>query len=375
MELSQKELQRVKVIENAVEGRLTVGQAGELLGLSGRQVKRLKAKYEPKGVDWEFLYDIFSMRQLSILLDGDQYGFGRNRHHPSSFFLFLLNPAGRGLHPLRSSMYIRRLISRVDIELGTRPSNHAIMHSKRIVVLAAVGLALSVVAMGQTCGVATATSANASNFNGTPIDGGNYIWFNANFKASGVPSTGATIYLTLSSISFTADQSYTVQVPNAQVVFDPNAVCASTTFDTATNTWKTTVPLSGTDDIFLSGVAFPVPSTFSNAGGLVKGPVVWQGTLGDNTSGITISWKWGAAVYTNFTSDYNLLSVKPAHSKVCAYNNGDQAGTPEGINPSTGRPFKDAVTGGARGGGGSNWTGSWSGTVNVTPSCPIILLQ
>jgi transposase len=52
MELSQKELQRVKVIENAVEGRLTVRQAGELLGLSARQVKRLKASYEPKGVDW-----------------------------------------------------------------------------------------------------------------------------------------------------------------------------------------------------------------------------------------------------------------------------------------------------------------------------------
>jgi predicted HTH domain antitoxin len=46
MDLSQKELQRVKVIENAVEGRLTVGQASELLGLSERQVKRLKAKYE-----------------------------------------------------------------------------------------------------------------------------------------------------------------------------------------------------------------------------------------------------------------------------------------------------------------------------------------
>jgi len=27
------------------------------------------------------------------------------------------------------------------------------------------------------------------------------------------------------------------------------------------------------------------------------------------------------------------------------------------------------VIGGARGGGGSNWTGSWSGTVNVTPVC------
>jgi transposase len=52
MELSQRELQRVKVIENAVEGRLTVREAGALLGLSERQVKRLKAKYEPPGVEW-----------------------------------------------------------------------------------------------------------------------------------------------------------------------------------------------------------------------------------------------------------------------------------------------------------------------------------
>ena len=52
IELSQRELQRLKVIENAVEGRLTVRQAAELLGLSERQVKRLKARYEPKGVEW-----------------------------------------------------------------------------------------------------------------------------------------------------------------------------------------------------------------------------------------------------------------------------------------------------------------------------------
>jgi hypothetical protein len=238
----------------------------------------------------------------------------------------------------------------------------------------AATLAAAAVAMAQSCPMATATSGNASNFNGTPINPGSYLWFNANFTASGVPSTGATIYLTLSSISFTADQTYTVPVPNAQVVFDPNAVCSSTTFDTSTNTWKTTVPVSGSDEIFLSGVTFPVPSSFANDGGRVTGSVVWQGTLGDNTGGgISISWKWGAAVYSAFSTDYNLLAVKPTHSKTCLYNNGDHAGTPEGIDPSTGSPFKDAVIGGARGGGGSNWTGSWSGTVSVTPTCPIIL--
>jgi hypothetical protein len=42
----------VKQLRNAVEGRLTVGEAVELLGLSERQVMWLKAKYEPGSVEW-----------------------------------------------------------------------------------------------------------------------------------------------------------------------------------------------------------------------------------------------------------------------------------------------------------------------------------
>ena len=202
-------------------------------------------------------------------------------------------------------------------------------------------------------------SNNISNFNGTPIEAGSFIWFNANFTASGIPSTGATISFT-STITFTADQPYIVNVPNAQITFDPNATCASTSFDTASNTWMTTVPLAGSDEIFLAGVAFPVG--FSR----VDGPVTWQGTFTSNTAGISVAWKWGAAVYKVFSTDYNLLSVKPAHNNTCMYQNSDHAGTPEGVDPVSGRPFKDFVTGGARGGGGSNWTGSWSGTAGVT---------
>jgi transposase len=52
MELSQRELQRVKVIENAEQGRITVAEASGLLQLSSRQVKRLKASYVPDQVDW-----------------------------------------------------------------------------------------------------------------------------------------------------------------------------------------------------------------------------------------------------------------------------------------------------------------------------------
>ena len=50
--MSQKEFQRVKVIENAVGGRLSVGEASRLLQLSERQVQRLKRRYRPDSVGW-----------------------------------------------------------------------------------------------------------------------------------------------------------------------------------------------------------------------------------------------------------------------------------------------------------------------------------
>lgn len=52
IELSQRELQRIKVIENAVMGRITVAEAARLLSLSERQVKRLKKRCVPGEVDW-----------------------------------------------------------------------------------------------------------------------------------------------------------------------------------------------------------------------------------------------------------------------------------------------------------------------------------
>ena len=52
IELSQNELQRVKVIQDAVGGRITVVQASELRQVSLRQVKRLKSCYCPDTVEW-----------------------------------------------------------------------------------------------------------------------------------------------------------------------------------------------------------------------------------------------------------------------------------------------------------------------------------
>jgi len=50
--MSQKEFQRVKVIENAAGGRLSVCEASRLLQLSERQVQRLKRRYRPDSIGW-----------------------------------------------------------------------------------------------------------------------------------------------------------------------------------------------------------------------------------------------------------------------------------------------------------------------------------
>jgi hypothetical protein len=66
-------------------------------------------------------------------------------------------------------------------------------------------------------------------------------------------------------------------------------------------------------------------------------------------------------VYTSFNPNYTALGVKPVDDNDASiYHNSDHAGTPEN--------YKQNVIGGARGGGGSNYTGSYSGTGGIT--CP-----
>jgi N-acetylneuraminic acid mutarotase len=200
-------------------------------------------------------------------------------------------------------------------------------------------------------------SAITSNFNGTPIGARNIIWFNGVLKVQGLGTSPVTVFLTNSTIQFTANGTpYNLSVPNTTITFSPTATAATTAFDTGANTWNTTVPSSGlAGNQFLDAVEFLVPS-----GGLPGGidNVTWQGTISSTAHGITVDWKWGAAVYTSFSTDYNALGVKPVDdNKASQYQNSDHAGSPEN--------FKNFVIGGATGGGGSNWTGGYSGTANV----------
>jgi hypothetical protein len=207
-------------------------------------------------------------------------------------------------------------------------------------------------------------ASTSADFNGTAIPAGRYIWFNANFKASGLGTQKTTINWVNSSITFkVGTQVYTLPVPNSTIVIDPAVTCATTSF--VGGKWQTTVPINPGDEIFLSGLSYLVPSNFP---GGIK-PVSWQGDFSIDKAGVSVEWKWGAAVYTTNMSDYNAIGVKPAHNNTCLYNNSDHGGTPENK--------KAFVVGGARGGGGSNFTGSWSGkeTVHVCPAPALAALS
>ena len=211
------------------------------------------------------------------------------------------------------------------------------------------------------------TSAISSNFNGTAIAAGDHVWFNAALKVHGLGTAPATIFVTHASISFIANgHTYLLTVPDSQIMFSTSTTLATTEFTTLSAEigsplgWKTELQSSGlAGNDFLAGLTFGVPS--SGLPGGIKN-VVWQATFSSSTSGLTVNWQWGAAAYTNFSTMYNDLGVKPVDdNKASKYKNSDHAGTPE--------DFKAFVVGGATGGGGSNFTGSYSGT----GSCALVL--
>lgn len=195
------------------------------------------------------------------------------------------------------------------------------------------------------------------------------VWFNSHFKLQGsVPSTDFSVNATNQSITFGAS---TLPVPDAVITFTSSVSCASTSFNTTTNEWETSIPLSyatHADEIFSAGLAYILPAGFP---GNVNN-VTWNVTFTSPTaSSLTFQFQYGAANYLSENNkgdvfpltasgqpDYNAMMIDPAHNApTCnGYNGGDHSGTPEN------QEVKALVTGGGSGGGGSNWTGSWSST-------------
>jgi hypothetical protein len=251
-----------------------------------------------------------------------------------------------------------------DIESNNSPGTHGIViasgsRRKFLRASSAMGLALGVFASDGRA-QSNGDSSITSNFNGTRIPGGDWLWFTAVTKVKGLGSAPVTIGF-MGNIQFTINGTlYVVPVPAALLTFSPSVSLATTVF--SNGQWVTSVPISGlAGNVFLAGVAVQAASPNGFPGGIQ--PVTWAGTFFSTTPGLTVDWQWAAAVYDNpaFGADYTQLGVKPVDDNSASiYKNSDHAGTPEN--------FKTYVVGGARGGGGSNFTGSYSATGSAIPT-------
>ncbi|MBV8488961.1 MAG: hypothetical protein JO199_00425 [Candidatus Eremiobacteraeota bacterium] len=198
------------------------------------------------------------------------------------------------------------------------------------------------------------TVANASNFNGTAVPSGDTIWFNSVMKVSGAGSSPVTIAMTNSSIAIVQKGvTTTLKTPNAYVTIDPGATSPSLSYSSSQKAWIERVPASTSGNVFLNGAAMALSTTLPGG----ANPVTWTATFSSTSPGVSLQWQWAAAAYTTFSSNNNALGVKPLDDNHYAPYNSDHAGTPEN--------YRSYVTGGARGGGGANYTGSYSGTVAV----------
>jgi len=199
-------------------------------------------------------------------------------------------------------------------------------------------------------------------FNGQVIPAGSTVWFNAAFQTTGQKITTLT-HLTFYNQTIQVGTGAPMPVPDGVITFDPTATLASTTFDAVNNRWNTTLPtynLAGKN--WLSGM--PVRFPFGLAANTA--PVTWCGHFASDSSTIALGWQWAAAVYTNFVSfdpnnpsDLSGVGVKSVDDNKADvnYKNSDHAGTPE--------KYLQFVIGGARGGGGGNYTGGYSGSGNL----------
>jgi hypothetical protein len=196
-------------------------------------------------------------------------------------------------------------------------------------------------------------STISANFNGVAVPAGDYLWFSSVAKVSGLGSTPVTVDLTDETISFTAKGTqYSLAVPDSTIVFNSATQKASSSFGAAG--WSVSAPSNFSGSVFLDGLGWQA------ANGLPGGikDVTWSGDFSSATPGIKVNWKWSAAVYSEFTTNMSAIEVKTLpDKKEDVIKNTDHAGTPEN--------FKSFVVAGARGQGGSDWTGNRSSTAAV----------
>lgn len=193
---------------------------------------------------------------------------------------------------------------------------------------------------------------NRWKFNSTPIQAGSWIWFTSVMTATG-PNNPLSLYMADSYIKFSAGgQNYVIKALKSHVLLNGNNILH---LQVPQNSfWNLAAPYGTSGNNFLDAIGYQVPT---NLPGGIK-YVSWSATFHEQ-QGNHIMWRWGATVYTNFTTSYAKLHVKPLDDSEYAPYNSDPAGTPES--------YKQYVIAGGTGSGGTDYTGSLTPPTIVTP--------
>jgi hypothetical protein len=180
------------------------------------------------------------------------------------------------------------------------------------------------------------------------------VWIHAHFNsASGIPTNSVTTVL-VSNVSFVLNAT-SYPMPSGLVTFDPSAPATTTVYNASLNQWQTTInPNNISDENFFDGVAIPVDAAI--AGG---GQATLTFTTTSNVKPIAFPWQWSAAVFTFWPTDWNHALIQPYHGN--GPTGSQHAGTPDDTQ------VQMSLIQGPRGGGGSNFTGSWSATGHSGP--------
>lgn len=200
---------------------------------------------------------------------------------------------------------------------------------------------------------ACATISTSVDFNGTPIERGSWIWFTSAFTT---PHADGPFRLEMrrSLITFTVGHAhYTIEGPNSLL----NLTSGDTVklgYPGVRDFWNLVAPYDASGHRFLNAMAYHAQKRLP--GNIVN--VTWSAQFYGKDAP-AIKWRWGAAVYKHFTNYYAKLEAKPLENKDYPPYNTDRAGTPEA--------YKQFLIGGGTGSGGTEYTGTMSSPVTVTP--------
>ena len=197
----------------------------------------------------------------------------------------------------------------------------------------------------------TAISGSPVSWNKFSASSPDVVWIHVYIGTPSNLSTTQPTSVQFTGVTFVLNGT-TYKLPDGFLYFDPSYTGSPTTvFDPLfanangiPGAWTTTLNPNHLPDEIFDGAALPVDSNITGGGG-----ATFSYTTLSSDANLKWSWQWSAAAYTFWPSNWNA-------AEILAYHNSDHAGTPENMQ------VQHSLIQGPRGGGGSNYTGSWSGT-------------